>query len=285
MSKLSCFSMVFGPASLEESIKRIAKLGFSGVALIAIRPHAYPPDLNKDKRKHLLNLLKSLNLEVSSVVHHGVVPGLNLSSPNEKIRREAVEHLKNVINLSSDLECKIAMILPGWLLEGESCDPDDAWKWAIGGLKECVPLAEKQDITIAIEACSEFKINSKRYTPILDSTDDLLRMIEEIGSKNIKVCLDVMHLHRLKESITEAITRIGEKIACIHIWDTDSTGKFNIPCGKGEIDFNEIIKALKQINYNGYLELEGHLSTIEDGEKYAYESKVFLDKIIKNIIV
>jgi len=256
---------------LEEAIRRIAKAGYDGVALMGIRPHAYPPDFDKTERKNLLNFIKSLNLEVSSIVNYGNLMGVHLSSPNEKIRREAIEHQKNIIELAYDLECKSTLLIPGYLLEGES-HYDDAWRWAVEGLKECATLAEERDVVIAIEPAFN----------LLNSVDKAIEMMEEIGSKNIRIGIDTLHLYRLKQPIKDSILKLRDKLApTIHVWDVNAKGE-HVPFGEGEFDFDEFMKTLKAIGFEGYLEVEcmPFAFGISDRDKFARESRTFLERLL-----
>ena len=58
---------------MEEAIRRIARAGYDGVGLMAVRLHAWPLDLSDVERKDLLGLLRGLNLKVSSVTNFGAV--------------------------------------------------------------------------------------------------------------------------------------------------------------------------------------------------------------------
>ena len=54
--------------SLEEAFKRASKFGFDAVCIYAHRPLGFPMDLDKDRRKRLVELAQSLDLELGTVV-------------------------------------------------------------------------------------------------------------------------------------------------------------------------------------------------------------------------
>jgi sugar phosphate isomerase/epimerase len=53
--------------SLEESIRKIARLGFKGIEIMGDRPHLYPPDYSEEKLDHIKALLKQNQLKVNNI--------------------------------------------------------------------------------------------------------------------------------------------------------------------------------------------------------------------------
>jgi sugar phosphate isomerase/epimerase len=49
--------------SLEESIQKIARLGFKGIEIMGDRPHLYPPDYGEEKLGHIRALLKTKSIK------------------------------------------------------------------------------------------------------------------------------------------------------------------------------------------------------------------------------
>jgi len=268
--KLSSFTTVYCNYPLEEAIKRIAKAGYDGVDLMAVRPHAWPQDFSAAERKNLLRLVRSFDIEVSAVTDFSAAIGLNFSSTKGKIRTEAIRYAKDCIELASDLESKFMMLIPGWLVLGESYE--QAWKWAVKGLKECVPLAEEKDITIVIEPAFN----------LLNSVDSAIRMMKEVSSQNLGICLDTRLAHALNQPLAESVKKLGKDLAIVHVWDIGPQ-ELPTPFGKGIIKFNELIKALTEIGYNGYLSVESPRSILglPDPDEYARQSKDYLNTLLK----
>src|SRR3712207_4113843 len=60
---------VWVPAyTLDETIKRIARLGYDGIEIGAPAPHASPPHLGKERRKQVKDLLDEHGLSLSSML-------------------------------------------------------------------------------------------------------------------------------------------------------------------------------------------------------------------------
>ena len=85
----------------------------------------------------------------------------------------------------------------------------------------------------------------------------ILEKVESLDQR-IGVCLDVGHTVRMGIDPAQAIIECGDRLLDIHLKDeTEATDKGQtLVCGHGIIDFPAIIRALKQINYQGVIGFE-----------------------------
>ena len=65
--KLAFSTNAFKQVSLEESLRQIAACGYAGVEIMADVPHAYPPHMDARHRRAIVDLCRSLRLEVSNI--------------------------------------------------------------------------------------------------------------------------------------------------------------------------------------------------------------------------
>ena len=83
--------------------------------------------------------------------------------------------------------------------------------------------------------------------------------IDAVNSPNLVACLDVGHaemMHRYGVSAVDMIKALGPRLQALHIHDNDRRGdKHQIPFSM-DIDFEPVVKALKETGYNGYFTLE-----------------------------
>ena len=96
----SSFPVWLPAYTLEETIKRIKKIGYDGIEIGAASPHCYPPTLSKQRRKDIGKMLKDYDLELSSMLPAlSGGPGHNVCSPIPEERRHTIEHLKDLAQL------------------------------------------------------------------------------------------------------------------------------------------------------------------------------------------
>jgi len=98
------------------------------------------------------------------------------------------------------------------------------------------------------------------------SCEALNAIIDPIGDKNLGICLDTGHLNlsfhrtgRFGETYRQAhfIRTAGQRLRALHIHDNDGTGDQHLmPYTHGNIDFREVMTALREIGCEHPLNLE-----------------------------
>ncbi len=102
-------------------------------------------------------------------------------------------------------------------------------------------------------------------------------MLREVNSPGLQLLLDIGHLHVVKEDIPKSVLKMRDKIIHVHIHDNDSTRDAHLVPGEGNIDFKSIVKALREINYSGYLSAELEQG---EGDTSAVRTKEYLLKLL-----
>jgi protein FrlC len=106
----SSFPVWIPAYTLEETIKRIAAIGYDGIEIGAAAPHAYPAHLSKGRRKEIKTILDDNGITVSSMLPApGGGPGFSVASPlvegfnrrdvePDLVARQAYEYLKPLVS-------------------------------------------------------------------------------------------------------------------------------------------------------------------------------------------
>ncbi len=79
------------------------------------------------------------------------------------------------------------------------------------------------------------------------NSSDMLELLS--AHPNLKACFDTNHL--LDEDIVKFIHALGDKIESTHISDYDFNNERHWLPGEGDINWQQLISALKDVNYNG----------------------------------
>ncbi|MER0442226.1 sugar phosphate isomerase/epimerase [Emticicia sp. W12TSBA100-4] len=76
--------------------------------------------------------------------------------------------------------------------------------------------------------------------------------------KRIGLCIDIGHVVRLGMNPLEAIKKYGHRMYDMHLKDVDGTvaKSESIQIGRGVIDIPKLMKALKDVNYQGVMSIE-----------------------------
>lgn len=83
--------------------------------------------------------------------------------------------------------------------------------------------------------------------------DWLCRLHDAIGAVNFGVIYDPCHFAvALPDGYLDAIDRLGHRICCVHFCDSDKVScELHFPPGKGCLDLQGILGALRRINFSG----------------------------------
>ena len=113
--------------------------------------------------------------------------------------------------------------------------------------KELLKYAIDEDVILCLE-------NLPFYTHFA-SVPNLLTLVREFNSPNVKMCLDTGHANFLKENVADDIRLIGKDLACMHVHDNKRMDDHMMPY-MGVIDWDGAVKALNEIGYKGVFSLE-----------------------------
>ena len=89
------------------------------------------------------------------------------------------------------------------------------------------------------------------------TAEGMLRLISAVGRDNVGICLDTGHAHLAGLKVSEFILRAGDKLKALHVDDNAGhTDDHLLPCGKGTIDWGEVVPALRPVGYDGLFNFE-----------------------------
>ena len=228
---------------LEETIKRIARIGYDGIEIGAAAPHAYPAYLSNERRREIKQLLGGHGLELSSMLPApGGGPGHNVASPLPEERQNAIEQYKLVAELCADLGGKTLLYVAGWQIFGTP--RPQAWEWSRAALVEIAEAAAGFGVTVVVEPTP---VDSN----LIESADDAIELRNEVGAANVKLMFDTIHALYRNEVPSDYVYQMREHLHHVHLSDID-----RLPPGQGRGDFVGLMQALADIGYEGYLAME-----------------------------
>ena len=201
---------VWVPAyTLEETIRRIAGIGYDGIEIGAAAPHAYPAHLSKERRREIKKVLDDNGIAVSSMLPApGGGPGFNVASPLAEERQEAVDQYKKVIELCSDLGGPTVMYIAGWQIYGTP--RIQAWNWSREALSEIAKTAADFGVVVVVEP-------TPTDSNLIESCDDAIELMEQVASKSVGLMFDTQHAYYRNEVPTDYVYRMGKNLRHIHL--------------------------------------------------------------------
>jgi protein FrlC len=235
--------------SFEETVKRLARIGYDGIEIGCAQPQAWPYFLDVEKRKEMRKILEINKLAVSSMLPApGGGPGGNIASVSVEERKWTIRYWKDCLDLGIDLgDCKTLLCVCGWYIFGTK--KRDAWNWAKEGISEVADYAASKDVTLMLEPTAT-------DSNLVESCEDAINMMDDIGRHNVKLMFDITHALYRNEVPSDYVYLMGKNLKHIHMADYDRKAPGTAGC-----DFVEIMQALKDIGYDGYITMENGFPT------------------------
>ena len=135
-------------------------------------------------------------------------------------------------------------------------------KMVIERLKKVAPHAEKQGVVLGIES----------YL----SAREHLEIIEAVGSKAVRVYYDARNSADAGHDIYKEIPFLGKDLICeLHMKEND------VLLGKGSIDWPRVARLLKEIDYQGWMQIESAMPQKANLVESYRHNRHYLEKLFE----
>jgi D-psicose/D-tagatose/L-ribulose 3-epimerase len=227
--------------------KQFKKWGFETVEIPIEDPAHIDP-------AHVKRELDKVGLACGSVCAcMGPSRDLRGTSKQQKI---GLKYIKTLLDQAVVLGCP-SVIGPVYSETGraDSVPKDEykkQWKTVVKNLKEACKYAEGLDKQICLEPLNRFE------TDFINTCDQALKMIKDVGSPALKLHLDTFHMNIEEKNQAQAIRKAGKHLAHVHACGSDR----GTP-GNDHIDWKGIAKALKDVGFKGDVVIEGFATHVK----------------------
>lgn len=237
--------------SLEESIEKIAAMGFAGVEIMGDRPHLYPPDYDEPAVREIGELLARHRLKVTNINSFTLfaVGDTYLPSwidPDPAKRRIRIDHTLNCLRLAAALGCANISVPPGGPPEG--IRRKDAVSRFVAGIESVLPEAERLEVRILVEPEPDL---------LIEDTAGFLEFLKSVRSDAVGINFDIGHFFCAGEDPARAFETLFERVGHVHLEDIASSRVHrHLICGHGAIDLLDVFHTMKRLGYAGDVSLE-----------------------------
>jgi D-psicose/D-tagatose/L-ribulose 3-epimerase len=173
-----------------------------------------------------------------------------------KEQKTAMDYCKKLIDQMVVLGCP-SLIGPVYSVVGkaDAVEPKQQkkeWALVVKNLKQLAKYAEKKGVQICVEPLNRFE------TDFLNTVDQALKLVKDVGSKALKIHLDTFHMNIEEKNQAKAIRKAGKLLGHFHACGSDR----GTP-GNDHIDWKPIAKALKDIKYDGDVVIESFTTDVK----------------------
>jgi len=261
--------------SIEETIARIAALGFEGLELLADAPHAWPVDLEPKRKQVIRRCLEEHGLKISNV------NGFMMSAvadprhpywhpswiePDRDYRAVRREHTRRCLHLAKELEAPSIQTEPGGPLEtGQSRSAAAALFY--DEFMPCVEVAEKLEVYLLIEPEPGL---------LIETFEQYLEFVDRVDSPWVGLNFDIGHAYCVAQAPQAWIARMAPHTRHYHLEDIAATREHRhlIP-GRGAIDIPAVLGEIERSGYQGWITVELY-PYVHDPDAAGREAKEYL---------
>lgn len=257
---------------LEETIRRLARIGYDGIEIGCAAPHAWPAYLGADRRRELRQLMEGEGLPaVSLLPAPGGGPGHNPASPLKEEREATILHYCDVVDLAADFGAQLVLYIAGWQVYGST--RQDCLAWTQDALTRIAKHAADQGIVIAIEPTAA-------DSNLIDTPHQALELMRAVGAPNVKTMFDTYHALYRDDVSADHVRILGKDLAHIHLADTDRGAP-----GDGTVDWLGVLQAVKDIGFAGYLTMEtGFHARAVEPDAYARRGLAYIKALETQLV-
>ncbi|MEX2260932.1 MAG: sugar phosphate isomerase/epimerase family protein [Bryobacteraceae bacterium] len=199
--------------------------------------------------------------------------GLHLTTPDAGVRRRSWDYFDRLIDLAADLGDRPVMVLGSskqrQAIEGAT--PTEAVERLTGGLARLAPHAERTGVTILMEPLAPHLCN------LVNSMDEAAAIVNKIGSRAVQSMFDTHNTPAETLPLPEVIRKHFSRIRHVHL--NELNGKYP---GSGTFAFSPVLKALRDLNYRGWLSVEV-FDFQPDGETVARNAASHLQRLEREL--
>jgi len=250
-----------GSLTVEQVIQRAKNFGYQGVEIDGKRPHGDPLDMPKARCKQLRKMAADLGLEIYAVAGNN-----DFSSPIPEHRESQIVYLRELMRMTAELGARVVRVFlawPGvtlipegggrydiaqtaWRVAHKEFSEEQTWAWCRDGMVEASKLAGDFGVVLALQ----------NHAPVIKDYRDVLKMVKEVGSPNLKACFDARLEHSLDEAaVRKAVNEVGALQVLWHYGGEFDKGPNGIVLKGDEKALGEAL-GLLDIGYKGYAGFE-----------------------------
>jgi sugar phosphate isomerase/epimerase len=254
--KLAFSTNAYLKFSFHEAIKRLARIGYEGVEIMADVPHAWPACLLDEQKQAIRASLVENRLAISNM---NAFMMNAISDPRQKYwhpswiepdrhyRQVRIDHTKRALTLAKELGASCITTEPGGPVE-TGASWSQALKLFVEMIKPAAEHAEKEGVLLLVEPEPGL---------LIETADQFLEFIQHIDSPAIGLNFDIGHFYCVGDDPAATVTKMARFTRHYHLEDIAATRVHHhlIP-GEGAIDFAATLGAIKASGYKGWITIE-----------------------------
>lgn len=233
-----------GDKSLREIVRHLAKLGCQ---LIEVSPDSFINGL--EDTVEFVKFSRDLGTDIAFCC--GLPKDCDLTSANKNCQDKGVDYIHNLIKImdKADIHLMTGTSWTVWPSTRTSLLTLDDKKEIIERTADVYAKALSPIVDCGIKSAIEPMNRFENY--LINTSAEGVEFCQMVGNKNLGLLLDCFHMSIEEEGIVKSIKTAGDRLFHLHLAERNRS----LP-GFGDIDWDSLFIALKEVNYSGCLGIE-----------------------------
>lgn len=247
---------------LPEAFATAAAIGFDAVELFLPGPYFVSVE-----EVQALSEIHGLSIAAIGTGAGMLRHGLSFTDPSEEIREKALHFVLSMIDFGAHF--KAPTILGS--MQGNNVGPESI-SHLVDSLHRCDKAATVHKVPFLYEPLNRYETN------LFNRLADAAAFIESNNFDSVALLADLFHMNIEESSLAAAIHEAGPHIGHVHYADSNRQAM-----GFGHTDTTQVITALQEINYSGYLSAE--IFPLPDPETAARQTISSIKSILEKGVI
>jgi sugar phosphate isomerase/epimerase len=252
-------SLPAGPKGVENYLELARNHGFEWIDISGSSPANFPETFNPVRMEKLRARLEEYGLGCG--IH--TASYVNTAEIFGTIRRGVVEHFKEFLDLARGIGARYLIIHCGVYFRQFRPRVEEC---LVQTLKEAAAYAERWGVPLLIENMNripqtvagkpwDLSFEQPEISYLGITVEDLAEIYSKVNSPLLGLALNVAHAHLLPGGFPPFLETFGEKLGNVQISDNNGITDEHLPIGEGTVNFIDLVRHLKKMDYQGTLSL------------------------------
>lgn len=240
--------------AIEETLPKLAGQGFDAVEMFG-----EPEQADIVKLKDLLGMLGMPVCGITGMWGAASRDGWKrrLLSSDQALVQHSKKYVRDCVRMCNSLGgwemnvCLFADELPGFDRTHSILAKSEKERFARRAapvLRELCRFASDHGVKLVLEPLNRYS------TPHCSTAKDALAIVKQVDSESLGMMLDTFHMNIEEDTLEGAIRTVG-----LLLWHTHFADNNRKMPGSAHIDFQAVMKCLKNVGYDGYVSFEPNI--------------------------
>lgn len=245
--KFSVCNEIFRDWDLREVFRAARKMGYDAVEIAPFTLADSVEEISRPERAHIRAMAAEEGIALSAIHWVLVKPeGLYINHPDKAIRDKTSKYFIELVDFCADIGAKAIVVgSPHQRRVLENVSFEDARAWALETFRAAVNRAREREVSLCLEPLGAAETN------FINTAREAIDFTRELDNPAFKIILDVKAMSAEGRPLPEIIHESKGHFAHFHANDRNLKGP-----GFGDVDFVPILRALKEVGYDGYVSVE-----------------------------